>query len=52
LGLCLRTHFGIQESGVAGVQELGEDFPREMLILDFPIKTLLAYSATPATPDS
>jgi hypothetical protein len=43
---------GTQESGVAGVQELAEEFPREMLALDFRIKTLLAYSATPVTSDS
>ena len=57
LGPGLRAHFGIQESGVAGVQEpenLGrlEDFAREMLVLDSRIKTLLAYSATPVAPDS
>src|ERR1700722_15618283 len=52
LGPRLRAHFGIQESGVAGVQELENlgawrRFPKEMLGLDFRIKTLLAYSATP-----
>ena len=41
-----------RKSGGAGVQELenlelGEDFRREKLVLDFRIKTLLAYSATP-----
>ena len=40
----------IQDSGVAGVTEFGslsEDFPREMLVPDSRIKTLLTYSATP-----
>ena len=47
----------IRSSGVAEVQELknldsGGDFPREMPVPALRIKTLLAYSATPATPDS
>jgi hypothetical protein len=45
--LGLRGHFGIQELQEFRSWELGEDFPREMLVLDFGIWTLLAYSATP-----
>ena len=57
LTVFLTPHSRIQKSGVAGVQELknldsGGDFPGEMPVPDFRIKTLLAYSATPATPDS
>jgi hypothetical protein len=40
----------LQEFRSQRIWELGEDFPREMLVLDSRIKTLLAYSATPATP--
>jgi hypothetical protein len=42
----------LQEFRSRRIWELGEDFPRELLVLDFRIKTLLAYSATPVTPDS
>jgi hypothetical protein len=42
----------LQEFRSQRIWELGEDFPGEMLVLDFLIETLLAYSATPATPDS
>src|ERR1700726_3674877 len=50
----LRAHFGIQESGVAGVQELENlgacrGFSQGDAGPGFRIKTLLAYSATPAT---
>jgi hypothetical protein len=57
--------FANQNAGVAGVQELENlgawrRFSQEMLVLDFRIKTLLRYSATPEllqlltslTPDS
>ena len=52
LTVFLTPHSRIQNSGVAGVQELknldsGGDFPGEMPVPDFRIKTLLAYSATP-----
>jgi hypothetical protein len=42
----------LQEFRSWRIWELGEDFPREMLVLHFRIKTLPTYSATPATPDS
>jgi hypothetical protein len=48
----LRIQEELQEFRSYRIWELGEDFLREMLVVDFRIKTLLAYSATPATPDS
>jgi hypothetical protein len=37
----------LQEFRSERIWELGEELPREMPVLDFRNKTLLAYSATP-----